>query len=128
MEHHISKAKYEGYLWRSDSPTPEVIDGSAETEITLIDEDNPFVVEGQLWDKVQNRSIAIRYAGGHYCIAETTVTPEQFQEPTVCYIAHRMAGIKGLKFLRIWTEQNSKYCEDMPVMTLQNTVFVGFEK
>lgn len=44
----IEKAKYEGYVWRSDEKAPVVYMGDAGMELVLDDEENPFVVEGNL--------------------------------------------------------------------------------
>ncbi len=128
MEHRISKAKYEGYVWMSDQTAPQVIDGAEEKTLTLTDGENPFVAEGQLWDASQRRSVSIRYVDGRYIISETLVTEEQLKEPTVSYIPHRLKGVEGLKFLRIWKETPDSLCEDMPALQLQNSVFVGFKK
>ena len=128
MEHSISKAKYEGYIWMSDQTCPNVFDGTEEHSLTLTDGENPFVVEGQLWDKEHCQSISIRYVDGSYIVAESTLTEEQLNEPTVNYIPHRIKGVNGLKFLRIWKKEADSLCENMLVNTLHSMVFVGFEK
>jgi CRISPR type III-associated protein (TIGR04423 family) len=127
-EHLISKAKYEGYIWLSDQTTPQVFDGNSEQSLTLTDGENPFVVEGQLWDAAEKRSISIRNVDGRYIVVSTDVTDEQLKEPVVTYIPHRIQDVKGLKFLRIWKEQADPLCEGMSTLQLQSTVFVGFEK
>lgn len=128
MEHQISKAKYEGYMWMSDQTRPEVLDNTTEREFTLVDGENPFVVEGQLWDADNKLSIAIRYVDGKYIISKTCVTDEQMKDSTVEYIAHRINGVESIKFVRIWKEVSDPLCEGMTTLKLQNTAFVGFEK
>ena len=44
------------------------------------------------------------------------------------YVARRMQGIKGLKFLQYWTSEPDVLCEGMPVLQPSKLVFVGFEK
>lgn len=128
MQHTISKAKYEGYLWQSDQTAPRVLDGTVEEELTFNDGENPFVVEGQLWDREHSCSVSIRYTDGQYYVKETVLLPAQMQEPVLTYMPHRMPEIKGLNFLRLWKEEEDSLCENMPVLTLYDTVFVGFEK
>lgn len=127
-EHQIPKAKYEGYIWMSDQVAPQVFDGTEEQSLTLTDGENPFVVEGQLWDAAKHRSVSIRYVDGCYKAVETVVTDEQLKAPIVNYIPHRIQGVKGLMFLRIWKEVVDPLCEGMTTLQLQNSVFVGFEK
>ena len=128
MEHRISKAKYEGYVWMSDQTAPQIFDDTEEQTLTLTDGENPFVAEGQLWDASQRRSVSIRYVDGRYIVSETQVTEEQLKEPAVNYMPHRIKGVTSLKFLRIWKEMTDPLCEDMPALQLQNSVFVGFKK
>lgn len=127
MEHHISKAKYEGYLWRSDQTSPDTFYGTEAMEQTLTDGENPFIVEGQLWDNEQQKSISIRYVDGEYKVSETQVAPEQQKQSAVSYIAHRIENVRKLKFLRIWEEAIDPLCEGMSTLRLKKTVFVGFK-
>ncbi len=134
MQHSIPKAKYEGYLWQSDQTAPRVLDGTTEEELSFQDGENPFVVEGQLWDREHSRSVSIRYTDGQYYVKETVLSQAQMQEPVLTYLPHRLSAtnsmpeIKGLNFLRLWKEEEDRLCENMPVLTLCDTVFVGFEK
>ncbi len=126
--HQIPTAKYEGYIWMSDQVVPQIFDGTEQQSLMLTDGENPFVVEGQLWDAAQHRSVSIRYVDGCYKAAETVVTDEQLRAPVVNYIPHRIHGVKGLKFLRIWKEEVDPLCESMTTLQLQKSIFVGFEK
>lgn len=51
MEHQIKNAKYEGYLWQSDQSKPRIIGEGEPLSLTLTDGENPFVVEGLLWNR-----------------------------------------------------------------------------
>ena len=125
-KHNIPEATYEGYIWMSDQTEPDVLMGNKMPEFTLTDGENPFVAEAQLWDAAHNISISVRFADGRYHIATTSVTPSAAD--AVTYLPHRIKGVRGLKFQRIWTPIDDPLCEGMPALTLQNTVFIGFEK
>lgn len=128
MEHNISSAKYVGYIWFSDQTKPQVFDGTTEHSLTLTDGENPFVVEGRLWDNEKRRSVSIKFVDERYIVSEYMVTEDDIKDGTVSYIAHRINGVRHLKFLRIWRRTQDHLCEDMDTLQLQNVVFVGFEK
>ena len=44
----IEKSTYQGYLWYSDKDQPKVLN-NVDSEITLDETKNPFVIEGQLF-------------------------------------------------------------------------------
>ena len=46
--------KCEGYLWWSDQQKPKIYDGNT-LDICLDETKNPFVVEGQLYDKEEKK-------------------------------------------------------------------------
>ena len=72
MEHQIKNAKYEGYLWQSDQSKPRIIGEGEPLSLTLTDGENPFVVEGLLWNPEENTSIQIRYVDGKYFSSRQT--------------------------------------------------------
>ena len=61
----IEKSTYQGYLWYSDKDQPKVLN-NVDSEITLDETKNPFVIEGQLFDG--KRSISIKYVDGKYIV------------------------------------------------------------
>lgn len=132
MEHQIKEAKYEGYLWKSDQSTPIMLSPDKPESFTLKDGENPFFVEGLLWNQAEGKSISIRYADGHYFVATYEVKPEELAGTSimtpVSYLPHRLPGVKKLKFLRKWEEAKDELCENMPSHQLKATIFVGFEK
>lgn len=119
----------EGYLWWSDQQEPKVYQDEA-IDMCFDDTQNPFVVEGQLYDIGEKKSYSIKYVDGQYLINICEVKDEDFNNPdyeTKCYLSNRM-GDRWLKFLRYWDEKEDKNCMDMPVLTLTKNVFVGFKE
>lgn len=132
MIHQIKEANYEGYIWMSDQNIPIMLSPDKAESFTFTDGDNPFCVEGFLWNAKEGISTSIRYADGHYYIATYEVKPEELANTStttsVNYIPHRLSGVKALKFVRKWEEDVDELCENMPTLRLKATVFVGFEK
>lgn len=132
MEHQIKNAKYEGYLWQSDQSKPRIIGEGEPLSLTLTDGENPFVVEGLLWNPKENTSIQIRYVDGNYFVTTYEVKQEELDGSATMtpftYLPHRLPGVKALKFLRQWEEVKDELCENMPTLQLKANIFVGFEK
>lgn len=140
----IEKAKYEGYLWYSDKKSPEVFRGDKEICFELDDRKNPFVIEGNLWDREKRISIMIKYVDGRYIVRHTNVSPKEingiseldldyFDENAIAtshktFIAHRIGGVSGLKFLQYWRAEKDEFCEGMNVLQPAELVFIGFNK
>lgn len=121
--------KCEGYLWWSDQQKPKIYDGNT-LDICLDETKNPFVVEGQLYDKETKESYSIKYVDGLYLINIYKVTDEDLVNSvneTKCYLPNRM-GDRWLKFLRYWEEKEDENCIDMPVLTFTKNVFIGFKE
>ncbi len=120
-----NKSKYEGYLWYSDKPNPEVLNGN-EFEIELYSEQNPFLIEGQLFDG--KKSISIKYVDGQYFVKEFTIDPNDFNNKDYKikeFISNEMDS-KKLKFLQFWREEPDPLCDGMNVLTPAELVFLGF--
>lgn len=127
----IEKAKYEGYVWRSDEKAPLLYNGDVDTALTLDDEETPFIIEGNLWDSERQRSIYIRYADGRYIVRHTAVTAEDLQTERCTekkFIAHRMKGVESLKYVQYWELCVDDLCEGMQTLRPEKTVFVGFNR
>lgn len=125
---------YEGYLWMSDKEEPEVYDNAA---IELPNEgDNPFVVEGQLYNEEKGLSYSIKYVDGEYIVHEYIVKDADKENPDnqpMTYISNRM-GDKKLHFLRYWEEildednyKDNDNPKGLPVLTQTKNVFIGFK-
>lgn len=131
----IKPLTYEGYLWMSDLEEPTVYENEP---VSLPKEgDNPFVVEGQLFNRANGLSYSIKYVDGQYIIQEYTVTEADKNNPdneTKTYIANRM-GDRKLQFLRYWEEvfdednyKDSDNPKGLPVLTQTKNVFIGFKE
>ena len=125
----IDKAGYEGYVWMSDRQEPSVISPDEAFEMTLCDNDNPFVVEGNLWDATNRVSIMIKYVDGKYIVRRTEVTDECRKNATRKeFLPHRIEGVKKLAFLQCWDEVEDPLCENMVTLQPGKLLFVGFIK
>lgn len=141
MDNNITP-QYEGYLWWSDSSTPEIYDGTSSLPITFDEQctsllspkydDNPFIVEGNLWDKANKVSIYIKYADGKYIVRKVdlklTDASGEYEYTEETYAPHRMDGISGLKFRQYWKAESDPLCEGMNTLQPAMLTFVGFEK
>ena len=132
----------EGYLWWSDQEEPEIYDGKV-IDICLDEKKNPFVIEGQLYDKDEKKSYSIKYVDGQYIVIEYQVEKDVIEalskekeykssdESVVVepkhYLSNRMGG-RWLKFLRYWGNKEDENCMEMSVLTLTKNVFVGFNE
>lgn len=123
----IPKAKYQGYIWRSDSDSPEVLTGDKEYGgFTPNPDGNPFIIEGNLWDEITGVSISIRYVDGRYYIHRTTLTGETDHSTIKKYVAHRIDEYKYLRFVQLWESRPDPMCEGMEVLEPSKLVFIGF--
>ena len=123
----IEKSKYEGYIWWSNKSTPEVLK-NAEYERELIDGENPFVVEAQLYDGVN--SISVKYVDGEYVVNKFDITAKpsdncEYSEQK--YIAN-FDKVLGLQFRQYWRGKEDNQCNNMKVLQPAELVFVGFTK
>ena len=119
----------EGYLWWSDQQIPRVYQDES-LDICLDDSKNPFVVEGQLYDKEFLKSYSIKYVDGQYFVNIYKVDEQDFVNPDneqKTFLSYRMDG-RWLKFLRYWEEKEDENCMGMPVLTFTKNVFVGFKE
>lgn len=123
--------KCEGYLWWSDQQMPEVYQDEAK-DICLDETKNPFVVEGQLYDKETKESYSIKYVDGKYLINKYEVKDHDFSNPDneiKCFLSNRIDNDDHwLRFLRYWEEKKDENCMGMPVLTLTKNVFIGFKE
>jgi len=126
---------YEGYFWMSDQEDPTVYENDSVTLPT--EEANPFVVEGQLYNRTEGLSYNIKYVDGQYIVQEYEVTEADMKNPdnqVKTYLSNRM-GDKYLQFLRYWEEilDEDNYTDrdnpdGLPVLTQTKNVFIGFKK
>jgi len=119
----IEKSKYSGYLWKSDQKAPEVI-FEEEREFILDDKQNPFIVEGFLYNG--KTSYSIRYVDGKHLVSKFILSelPKEFTPQTYipCF-----KGVEGLNFRQYWKPEPDPLCEGMEVLKPAQLVFVGFK-
>ena len=131
MTHEIKTANYIGYLWKSDQQKPEVLRGDKEFCTSLNDSENPFVIEGNLWDPASMTSTTIKFVDGRYIVKTCTLTDEDLMNSDTItkktYIAHRLEGVHLLKFMQFWKEEKDELCGGMMTLVPDKLVFVGFE-
>lgn len=127
----IPKARYQGYIWRSDSDHPETFNGDKEYGGMHNPKDNPFIIEGNLWDKATSTSMSIRYVDGKYYIHKMTLTSDEVKGNTdhstiKTFVAHRIDGYKYLRCVQLWEPRPDPMCEGMEVLEPSKLVFIGF--
>lgn len=118
----IEKSIYESYIWRSDANKPQIVNG--EFELDEPDVENPFIVEGMLYDATRCLSISIKYVDGRYLVARHEVTETEARN-AMTYKGKRMPN---LKMVQLWRVEIDKNCLDMKVQSPGAMVFVGFDK
>lgn len=130
---------YQGYLWWSNASSPQVYQNQQLPEWP--DEKvNPFIVEGQLYNKSNNKSYSIRFVDGNYLINFFDLNElKEFEFIDKKYLPNRFPdGIQKLCFKEFWRpvkdklcgskigEENEKEFEGMDVLQPAEVVFVGF--
>ncbi len=120
---------YEGYLWRSDCRTPEIVNG--EFKGNQLDK-LPFVIEGWLYDKEQQVSIQIRNLDGQYFITQydlENLKKEGSELKPQSYIAYRLNGISKVQFSCLWQEEKQEETlADFTTLVPKAHIFTGFAK
>ncbi len=124
----IEKSKYQGYIWYSNKKEPRVFNNE-EFELEIANNENPFIVEGQIYDNENRISISIKYVDGKYIVNKYEVKDEDFKHPNVVrreFLPNRMDKVEKLCFLEYWKPQEDSLCENMKVLQPAELVFIGF--
>lgn len=123
----IEKGNYVGYLWMSDSQSPNIISGEFSID-ELNPEVNPFIVEAQLFELDNEISISIKYADGHYFVRKTSIADlNDLEYDEIKFCGNKMSG-RVIKMRRYWRPERDALCEGMDVLKPAEMLFVGFEK
>jgi CRISPR type III-associated protein (TIGR04423 family) len=125
----IEKSIYDGYIWYSDKSEPEVFQ-EKDFEFDTDKIDNPFIIEGQLYDDQKMISYSIKFVDGKYICKKYEVESTDFNKKDVeikTFHANRMDDLK-LQFLQYWKEEVDELCEGMKVLQPAELVFIGFVK
>ena len=123
----IEKSIYEGYMWYSDAKEPQIYD-QEEKDWVIKEDENPFIVEGQLYDTENMKSISIKFVDGEYLVQTHDIDSLDFNRANVdikVFQSNRMNGRK-LRFLQYWNEKEDELCENMKVLVPSKRVFAGF--
>ena len=114
-----------GYLWVSDQPYPKKF---IEEPINILpaDNENPFIVEGNLYDDRQQLSYSIQYIDGEYLVFRFNMNDPDDIFTAEQYIPHHLDGVDKICFMQYWTAEKDKFCEEMEVLKPTVHVFVGF--
>lgn len=117
---------FDGYLWWSDETVPKVYDGEKIPELPA--SNNPFIVEGQLYDPDNKKSYAIRFVDGDYLINCFDLKKLNGLDSIVKeYIPNRIDGKSKLYFKEFWRPVKDELCEGMEVLKPAEFVFIGFK-
>lgn len=125
----IEKSIYDGYIWYSDKSEPEVFQ-EKDFEFDTDKIDNPFIIEGQLYDDQKMISYSIKFVDGKYICKKYEVESTDFNKKDVeikTFHSNRMDNLK-LQFLQYWKEEDDELCEGIKVLQPKELVFVGFVK
>ena len=115
----------QGYYWFSNSEQPVIVDGPF-GGLNLLDYNNPFVIEGQLYDKSTQLSYSIKYVDGQYFVRNTEVT-EQMINDAKSYIS-KWDDNMHLLFTTTWLKKQDPLCCNMEVFVPANLIYVGFKR
>ena len=135
---HIKKGTFEGYLWKSDQQEPEIYTkGQTLPVLILKDEENPFIIEGQLIGSVKDettgnivrKSISIKYVDGIYKVKEYDVDNDCKSGVAIPRHFKGHSKLKGhnLLFYEVWQAKPDSNCCDMEVLEAKKVIFGGFE-
>ena len=124
--HKIPNFNYEGYIWYSNQPKPEIIEGQFdESKLTPL----PFIIEGNLWAPEKKISINIKYIDGEYVIAQIDLNNKNdLEENKQAYIAHDLDGVSYFYLYQNWEEKKDNLCADMKTQEPSWAAFTGFIK
>ena len=125
---------YEGYLWWSDQQKPDVynnqpIVSQSDKPVWPGSATNPFIIEGNLWDKTDETSYLIRFIDGEYMVYKFELKGIPDDRITRHnYLPNRMPGVNKLLFKEVWEEQSDEFCDDFKVLKPAFIAFVGFKE
>ncbi len=128
-----TNTNYEGYLWWSDQQKPNVFDNQpivSQPNKPIWPESgtNPFIIEGNLWDKTTETSYLIRFIDGEYLVYKFELKENEVATHHE-YLPNRMPeNIKKLKFKEVWVPKPDTLCNGFEVLKPAFIAFVGFEK
>ncbi len=120
---------YEGYLWWSNKKKPDVLQENLLASLPA-ESDNPFIIEGNLYDEKNKLSCLIKFIDGKYFVYRFNLKElDKTEFIKKEYLPNRFPKeIEKLCFREYWKPEKDEFCEDMDVLKPAMTVFVGFKK
>jgi len=123
---HVPEGSYTGYYWLSNAEKPQRVNGNFPSE--TFTEKLPFIVEGNIYDEANQRSISIRHNGEKHVINQYNLDDlSGYEKNPVAFIGHRLLEKGKVKFWEIWKEEEDPLCTGMKTLRPYARVFVGFE-
>ncbi|MDR1371261.1 MAG: TIGR04423 family type III CRISPR-associated protein [Dysgonamonadaceae bacterium] len=124
--------KYIGYIWMSDSDCPLEFHNPTvlNRELSIDENDNPFIIEGQLYCKEEGgfeKSYSIKYTDGAYIVTEYDLNEFHRDKASIKFFIPNRIKASKLKFEQYWKSEPDELCEGMEVFNPGPLVFVGFE-
>lgn len=118
----------EGYIWWSDKSEPEIF-LNTKAFTTPTEGANPFIIEGNFWNKISETSYLIRFIDGEYLVYKFEFKDVDKKNITeLDYLPHRMPEVEKLKFKEVWIDQPDINCLNFNVLKPAFIAFVGFIK
>ncbi|KAA6334231.1 hypothetical protein EZS27_017423, partial [termite gut metagenome] len=118
---------YTGYLWMSDEQNPKTYcNQPIDKELERTDDQNPFIIEGQLYCEEKQLSYSIKYVDGKYFITKYDLNALGNEFDKKKYIPNRIPACH-IVFRQYWKQKADELCENMEVLIPGAFVFVGFE-
>lgn len=124
----IPARTYEGYIWDCQKTEPKMLDAKQATAFSEWT-NFPFLMEGLLYHKSEEQeyAILIRYTNQYHIYEyDLRQLPAEAKLEPYEYLAHRLPGIKQLKFQQLWLPEVDPLCCNMPVLRLKARLFTGF--
>ena len=122
--HKIPSGSFQGYYWRSNETIPTVVNGDF-PGLEIVDGENPFIVEGQLFDLNERISYAIRFIDGKYLVFSHKV--DSLDDVTLMRCYPSWPFDRKLLFVCNWRPEPDSFCEGMDVLKAAEFCFVGFD-
>jgi CRISPR type III-associated protein (TIGR04423 family) len=118
-------AGYEGYLWWSDSTKPRIYKQNHELVLPR-DVANPFIIEGNIIDRISNISYFITLQDGAYQVFRYDLKELEQYESTQRHWLASFNEADRICFREFWIPEKDPFCNGFEVLKPAMNVFVGF--
>lgn len=124
----IINEKFEGYFWLSNEDEPANLDGHLKEFKDSLQQEIPFVIEANFYNKTDNISISLRHVEGRYLITQIDLNKKG--EGIKASDGLHFKAIKGfeeVKIINLWQAEPDDMLEGMEVMQPILSIFAGFK-